>query len=238
MLYYFEDIFVINFLLTFLPIISLVKLLSAKKKKIGIVVATIIGIVVLFLIQNLYIKNSIYFLLIFPLLQVLFMENKNIVEFGFKSLFFTIIFAYYCLILLLTNFTLHRFNVNNNFLISASILIISYYFLNNFIDFIKKSISNNFSKEININGNKIKAIIDTGNKIKYNGKEVVVLSCDYNLVKTDKFIEVSTINSIKKYPLYYINELCILDKHNKYFYDVPAIVESNNSNAILPLKYN
>ena len=237
MLYYFEDSIILCFLLAALPVVSLVNLCHIKRNKLKIILACLVSGLTLFFMYNFCYRYTFTLFFILPVVVVFVSRNKNIVELITNYTKMFLLDLFYILLLLITNYILHSINICGNILIYFSILLIGFYMLISFNIFLHRNNNDIFTKFIDINGNKMQALIDTGNKIKYKGQEVVVLDDDYKLVKTNKYIEVNTINSIKKYPLYYIKKMKILDKNNKYYYNVPAIVEKNNKNIILPLKY-
>lgn len=234
MLSYVEDAAVVNFCIYYFSAITLSKFMHFRKIN-GVVLGvlnTATSLAVPYFTEHFEVVVVVACLVsaFFVLLDKTFVKSVK------NSLFYLFFVALYSLFTYMVGFCLSLVGLGANVLIYLGILLFAFFMLAIIIEGIisKKS---EVSCEININGNLITAVVDSGNKIKFKGKGVVVLTKNFKceVKSTGEVLRVNTINSSKDYPLYKAKKMLVMGE--KYFYDVPCIIEENSDRVILPLSY-
>lgn len=237
MLIYVEDVIVVNFLIYTLSAITLGKFLRKKNVMRVIILGVINTLLTIFLpkvvpFSNVVILSSCLIVSFFVYIDRTFVKSVR------NAVTYTFFVGFYSLITAIVGLVLPIVNISVNVLIYVGTLILAYLVLDVLTNIlIKKSILR--TAEVSINEKKVCAVIDSGNAVTYNGKGVVVLTKKFeNEVKvTENIVEVKTINSKKFYPVFNISKLIVNGESEKFFYDVPCIIEESSDRVILPLNY-
>ena len=232
---YIEDIFFLDIIISILSVFLFIKLLKIKRNYSAIFCAINIAFFSLFLPKLFICKLSYISLILLPFIPIFF-NAKNIAILLNRQLLFISIVSIFYLCASIVFFVTTIFNFGSFVLIAFSMICLVYFIVEKIYNNIFNClIIKNTNKTICINGKLSNAIIDTGNRIVYRGEEVVVLDNNYDVKFSNKTIEVNTINSQKSYNIGFIREIIC---SGKYFYNVPAIVETKNNKVILPSKYS
>lgn len=237
---YIEDVIILNGLLIYCSIMLVLRLLNLKINYFSVFFCVAIGVVVSCVYP--YIKANKWLYVIILLLPLFYSKYSSFYRLLSSFSAFFIVFTSYKTVIFVVEYLLNFYGKASNMLLNASLILLFYnivVYINSKLARYKSTYINN--KYISIFDKKLTAIVDTGNKIKYKGTGVVVLGnqfIDANLTKTDKYIDVKTINSTKKYKLYYIKQLIVGEgKNKKYYYNVPSIIENDSTRVILPADY-
>ena len=232
---YIEDVVLLDALLSFLSVFLFVNLLKIKRDYFLVISAIILQFLSMFFIQIFTSKFKYISCLIFLVIPLLFRSQNIQILLVRQGIYLCVNLLFY----LVSSFCFYfitKFNLGSTILVLITVNCLLYFLLSDLGKYLLKNNNKNiYNKKILINGNLLNAIIDSGNKILYKGTEVIVLDKEYSIKFSNKTIEVSTINSKKLYKIGFIKEL---NCSGKYFYNVPAIVESKNTKVILPLKYS
>lgn len=242
---YIEDIFICNFFMLFCSARLVINIMKLKKSYVRIIISVITGVSLIFAYPYILpVYRLLYVLAVYAVLPMIFARYKNIGQtLTAVALFVTAVMSVR-IINTAVETALNKYALNANPFITVGVT--GLYFV--LIEFVLKKYerivrAKQRNVKIHMDNAVADAIIDTGNRIKYKEKNVVVLtkalSNSEKLKKTDEVISVKTINSDKFYDLFIIENLEVASGDGyKNFYDIPAIIEDKNSLVILPTEYS
>jgi len=155
---YYEEVFILNFLLDFMILYGTKRILKRNNKIIRIVIGSIIGSFTTFL---LFINISNLLLL---LLKIIISFILIIIAFGFRNIFKNIVYFY--LLSIIIGGSAYLFNINNKFFLVLSSFIVIGILIKEFLSY-KEIYSNKYLVTIIIDNKKYKleGFIDTGNRL-------------------------------------------------------------------------
>ena len=183
---YYEEIFILNFLLDFMILFGTKRILKINKSIIRIVLGSIIGSFTTIL---LFYKISSIDLLF---LKIIFSFIMIIISFGFNNLFRNIFYFY--IISIIIGGLFYLFDINSNIIITHILLLLGslfiIYILYKEIFNYKEKYNNKYLVDIYYKGKcyKLEGFIDTGNRLLSWKKESVILTNLY--INTSKVIYV------------------------------------------------
>ena len=155
---YYEEVFILNFLLDFMILYGTKRILKRNNKIIRVVIGSIIGSFTTFL---LFIDISNLLLLFF---KIIFSFILIIIVFGFRNIFKNIMYFY--LLSIIIGGSAYLFNINNKFFLVLSSFIVIGILIKEFLSY-KEIYSNKYLVTIVIDKKKYKleGFIDTGNRL-------------------------------------------------------------------------
>ena len=183
---YYEEVFILNFLLDFMILFGTKRILKINKNIIRIIFGSIIGsfttILLFFSISNLYL---LFLKMIFSFIMI-------IISFGINNIFRNI-FYFYIISIIIGGF-FYLFDINSNIIVTHILLVLGslfiIYILYKEIFLYKEKYNNKYLVDIYYMGKcyKLEGFIDTGNRLLSMNKESVILT---NLcISTNKIIYV------------------------------------------------
>ena len=237
MLIYVEDVIVVNLFIFILSAITLGKFIRKKRGIRAIFLGVTNTVLTIFLpsivsYANVAILALCLIVAFFVYLDDMFVKSVR------NAVTYTVFVGFYSLITAITGFVLPIVNLSANVLIYLGILMLAYLVVNVVIDNLLRK-KHALTADVKINEKQVSAVVDSGNKVTYNGKGVIVLTKKFEneVNKTENILEIKTINSSKFYPVFNISKLIVNGENEKFFYDVPCIIEERSDRVILPLNY-
>lgn len=179
---YYEEVFILNFLLDFMILYGTKRILKRNNKLIRIVIGSIIGSFTTFL---LFIDISSFVLFI---LKILISIILIIISFGYKNIFKNTIYFY--LISIILGGSSYLFDINNKFFLVISSFIVVSILIKEFISY-KEIYSNKYLVTIILKNKKynLEGFIDTGNRLRdsFTKRDVILVNLN---IKSNNYIYV------------------------------------------------
>ena len=179
---YYEEVFILNFLLDFMILYGTKRILKRNNKMIRIVVGSIVGSLTTFLLF-ISISNLLLFLL-----KIIISFILVFITFGKKNIFKNTIYFY--LISIILGGSAYLFNINNIFFLVFSSLIVVVILIREFISY-KEIYPNKYLVTIYINNKsyELEGFIDTGNRLvdPISKKSIVLVNLN---IDSNRFIYV------------------------------------------------
>lgn len=202
---YIEDVLISNTIINFVQLYQIKKILKIKRSNLSLVISSILGAVIT-LVYPLLKLNGIY-LTIFKLLVMVFVVKTAFFNQSSKKLLIiNIIFLVLSFIFsgMVTFF--RNENINSIFLV-IPFCIISY-IIEKIKDFLEKKLKKStflYKTDFKMNGKTIQAysFLDSGNSIKYKGKNLMIISVNFLL----KFYPEYFKGEKKKFPIKIIDTI-------------------------------
>lgn len=171
---YYEEIFILNFLLDFMILYGTKRILKRNNGLIRIVISSIVGSFTTFL---LFIDISNFLLFI---LKIIISFILVLISFGFRNIIKNTIYFY--LISIIIGGSAYLFEINNKFFLVLSSFIVVSILIKEFLSY-KEIYSNKYLVTIIINGKKYKleGFIDTGNRLIDPISRKSVVLCNLNI---------------------------------------------------------
>ena len=171
---YYEEVFILNFLLDFMILYGTKRILKRNNKIIRIVIGSIVGSFTTFL---LFINISNLLLL---LLKIIISFILIIIVFGFRTIFKNILYFY--LLSIIIGGSAYLFNINNKFFLIISSFIVIGILIKEFLSY-KEIYSNKYLVTIIIDSKKYKleGFIDTGNRLIDPISRKSIVLCNLNI---------------------------------------------------------
>lgn len=172
---YYEEVFILNFLLDFMILYGTKRVLKRNNKLIRVVVGSIIGSFTTFL---LFIDLNNFLLLILKIIISFFLV---FIVFGYRNIIKNIIYFY--LLSIIIGGSAYLLNINNKFFLVISSFIVIGVLIKEFLSY-KEIYSNKYLVTIFINHKKysFEGFIDTGNRLvdPISKKSVVLVNLNIN----------------------------------------------------------
>lgn len=156
---YYEEVFILNFLLDFMILYGTKRILKRNNKLIRIIIGSIVGSFTTFLLfVNI---NSLILFLLKLLISVILI----IISFGFKNIFKNIIYFY--LISIILGGGCYLFEINNKFIIVIGCFFIVFVLIKEFVSY-REIYPNKYLVTFIYKNKKyeLEGFIDTGNRLK------------------------------------------------------------------------
>lgn len=172
---YYEEVFILNYLLDFMILYGTKRILKRNNKMIRVIIGSLIGSFTTFL---LFIDISNFILLIMKIVTSILLI---IITFGFKNIIKNIIY-FYLISIVLGGFC-YLFEINNKFFLILSSFVVIGILIREFLSY-KEIYSNKYLVTIIINKKKynLEGFIDTGNRLvdPISKKNVVLVNLNIN----------------------------------------------------------
>ena len=179
---YYEEVFILNFLLDFMILYGTKRILKRNNKLIRVVVGSIIGSFTTFL---LFINISYLLLLI---LKIIISILLVIISFGFRNIIKNIKYFYFLSIII--GGSAYLLDINNKFFLIISSFIVIIILIREFISY-KEIYPNKYLVTIYINSRKfcLEGFIDTGNRLidPISKKSIILVNLN---IDSDRYIYV------------------------------------------------
>ena len=171
---YYEEVFILNYLLDFMILYGTKRILKRNNKIIRIIIGSIMGSFTTFL---LFINISSFILFLFKIIISILLV---IITFGFKNIIKNTIY-FYLISIVLGGFC-YLFEINNNFFLVLSSFIVIGILIKEFLSY-KEIYSNKYLVTIIMGKKKYKleGFIDTGNRLVDPISKKSVLLCNLNI---------------------------------------------------------
>ena len=179
---YYEEVFILNFLLDFMILYGTKRILKRNNKLIRVAVGSIIGSFTTFL---LFINISYLLLLI---LKIIISILLVIISFGFRNIIKNIMYFYFLSIII--GGSAYLLDINNKFFLIISSFIVVIILIREFISY-KEIYPNKYLVTIYINSRKfcLEGFIDTGNRLidPISKKSIILVNLN---IDSDRYIYV------------------------------------------------
>lgn len=235
---YYEEVFILNFLLDFMILYGTKRILKINSNLIRIIISSLIGSLTTFIL--LIDISSLNLLLLKILLSLLLI----IIAFGFNNLLKNIFYFY--LISMIIGGVFYLFDINSNLIVTHILLvlgsfIIIFILIREFMSY-KDKYTNKYLVNIYYNKKcyRLEGFIDTGNRLISNYKNEVVILTNLNIdTKRLIYVPYKALNTSGVIPCIRPDRVVI---NNKEFNDcLIGLSKSKFSisgiNCILPNKY-
>ena len=185
---YFEEVFILNFLLDFMILYGTKRILKRNNKLIRIIIGSIVGSFTTFLLF-ININNLLLFIL-----KLFISILLIIITFGFKNIIKNIIYFY--LISIILGGSCYLFDINSHIGLILSNFIVVIILIREFLSY-KEIFTNKYLVTIIYKNKKYKleGFIDTGNRLKDSISNKDVILTNLNINSVDLFVPYKALNT-------------------------------------------
>lgn len=227
---YYEEIFILNFLLDFMILYGTKRILKRNNKMIRVFVGSIIGSFTTFL---LFISINNFILFLFKIITSILLV---IITFGFKNIFKNILY-FYLISIVLGGFC-YLFEINNKFFLIFGCFIVIGILIKEFLSY-REIYSNKYLVTIIIGKKKfcLDGFIDTGNRLIDPISRKSVLLCNLNITSNNIiYVPYKALNTSGVIKCIKPDKVIINDKEFDYLIGLSKDKFSIEENCILPNK--
>ena len=225
---YYEEIFILNYLLDFMILYGTKRILKRNNKMIRIIIASIIGSFTTFLLF-ISINNLLLFLL-----KIITSIILIVITFGFKNIIKNT--TYFYLISIIIGGFCYLFEINNKFFLIFSSFIVIVILIKEFLSY-KEIYSNKYLVTIIMNKKKYKleGFIDTGNRLVDPISKKSVVLVNLNITSNNIiYVPYKALNTSGIIPCIKPDKLIINDKEFDCLIGLSKDKFNIDENCILP----